>query len=185
MSSNIQVQRICEYCQNQFTARTTVTRFCSKQCASKASKARIRAAKVKMSNKQIKTALNVHIETVKAKEYLTVKDAALLLNCSARSIYRMIDSNTIKAVNLAERKTTIKRSDIDALFDNHKPKQNIRRIEPNQMDISDYYSMGEIQTKYGISEKALYEVIKRNKIQKHKDGRFVYVLKDNIDSIFN
>ena len=53
------------------------------------------------------------------------------------------------------------------------------------VDISDYYSMGEIQTKYGISEKALYEVIKRNKIQKHKDGRFVYVLKDNIDSIFN
>ena len=38
MSSNIFVQRICEECGNEFTARTTVTRFCGDRCAKRAYK---------------------------------------------------------------------------------------------------------------------------------------------------
>ncbi|HVX01156.1 MAG TPA: helix-turn-helix domain-containing protein, partial [Candidatus Babeliaceae bacterium] len=56
------------------------------------------------------------IEEVKAKEFLTVKDVARLLNFSIRTTYRMIEQGNIKAVNLSERKTLIKRSDIDKLF---------------------------------------------------------------------
>ena len=32
MSSNIQIQRVCEFCGNEFTARTTVTKLCSAKC---------------------------------------------------------------------------------------------------------------------------------------------------------
>ena len=38
MSSNIFSQRICEECGNQFTTRTTVTRFCGDRCAKRAYK---------------------------------------------------------------------------------------------------------------------------------------------------
>ena len=43
MSSKIEVQRICQYCEQEFTARTTVTKYCSHKCGQRAYKARKRA----------------------------------------------------------------------------------------------------------------------------------------------
>jgi excisionase family DNA binding protein len=47
------------------------------------------------------------IEELKKKEFLTVRDAAILLNCSIRTAYRLIEHGNIKAVNIAEKKTLI------------------------------------------------------------------------------
>lgn len=116
MSSNIQVQRICQHCGNEFTARTTVTQFCGDNCAKRAYKVRQRAGKVERSNKETQRIKNQPIEELKAKEFLTVREVARLLNCSVRSAYYYIDSGTIKAVNLGQRITRVKRSEIDRLF---------------------------------------------------------------------
>ena len=113
MSSNIKVQRICQHCGKEFTARTTVTKYCSDTCAKRAYKARQRAAKVEASNKEIQRIKTQPIEELKAKEFLTVRDTATLLSCSVRTAYRLIENGTIKAVNLAERMTRVKRSDLD------------------------------------------------------------------------
>ncbi|MDQ3049376.1 MAG: helix-turn-helix domain-containing protein [Bacteroidota bacterium] len=56
------------------------------------------------------------IEELKAKEFLTVRDAASLLNCSIRTVYYYIQSGDIKALNLGQRITRVKRSEIDKLF---------------------------------------------------------------------
>jgi len=45
--------------------------------------------------------------------------------------------------------------------------------------------MKEVETKYGISEKALYELIKRNSIPKIKNSRNVFVPKILIDKIMH
>ena len=47
---------------------------------------------------------------------MTVRDVAALLNSSLRTVYRLIESGNIKAVNISQRKTLVKRSDIDSLF---------------------------------------------------------------------
>ena len=116
MSSKIQVQRICEHCGNVFTARTTVTRFCSHRCGSAAHKQKVRVGKVEQSNKETQRIKTQPIEELKAKEFLTVRELAQLLNCSICSVYRYINSGTIKAVNLGQRITRIKRLDIEKLF---------------------------------------------------------------------
>ena len=56
------------------------------------------------------------IEEVKAKAFLTVRDVATLLNSSVRTIYRLIEEGNIRAVNIAQRKTLVKRSEIDRIF---------------------------------------------------------------------
>jgi excisionase family DNA binding protein len=116
MSSNIQVQRICQHCGNEFTARTTTTLYCSHRCNSAAYKAKERAVKVEQSNKQTQQIKTKPIEELKAKEFLTVREVARLLNCSVRSAYSYIESGTIKAVNLGQRVTRVKRTEIDKLF---------------------------------------------------------------------
>ena len=117
MSSKIEVQRICQHCGNEFTARTTVTRYCSHRCNSAAHKASIKALKVEISNKETDIIIKQPIELLKAKDFLTVKEVAALLNCSVRSVYYYIGNGNIKAVSLSQRVTRIKRTDIDKLFE--------------------------------------------------------------------
>src|SRR5690606_35607813 len=103
MSSNIKIQRICQYCNNEFTARTTVTKYCSHKCASRAYKDRTRKKKVEKSNTETKKGIARPFDVGKAKVILTGRDVSILVCCSMRTAYRLIDNGTIQAVNLAER----------------------------------------------------------------------------------
>ncbi len=196
MSSNIKVQRICQYCGKEFTARTTVTKYCSHRCASRANKEKKRAEKVQKSNIETKKTKNKPIEELKAKEFLTVTEVSQLINCSRQNVYKLINSGKLKATNILEKKTIIRRVDLDALF-TELPDTDIRESIPEQQkkdlstwreagqfDISDCYTISEVQEKYGISDKALYDIIKRNHIPKIKKGWYAYVPKPLIDQVF-
>jgi|SRR5690625_2413057 len=116
MSSNIRVERICEYCNESFIAKTTRTRYCSHRCNQRHYKVRQREKKIAKSNKETKAIIRQPLEQVKNKDFLTVKDTATLLNCSRQTIYTLINSGQLKAVNLKEKKTTIARATINELF---------------------------------------------------------------------
>lgn len=183
MSSNIQLQRICQHCGSEFTAKTTVTQYCGDTCAKRAYKARQKAAKMEASNQQTKAIKNKPMQDLRAKEYLTIRDTATLINCSRQTVYNLISNGTLKAVNLSERKTIIKRSAIDKLFElQHLPQASKEPVQP-AFAPTDCYTLSEVQNLYSISEKALHEVIKRNGIPKYKQGIFAYVPKAAIDGI--
>lgn len=183
MSSKIKVQRICHYCGTEFTALTTVTKYCSQRCGSMANKAKKRAEKLEKSNNETKQIKTKPIEELKAKEFLTVREVARLLNCSVRSAYYYIESGKIKAVNLGQRITRIKRTEIDKLFEQPQPEQP--KPEANQFDITDCYTINEVLKKYSISETALHNLIKRKSIPKIKKGWYAYVPKPIIDKFLS
>ena len=181
MSSNIRLQRICQHCGKDFIAKTTVTKYCGDICAKRAYKARKRNEKIGKAKNEVKQIKIQPIEEIKAKEFLNVREVATLLGCSIRTTYRLIDNGTIKSVNLAKRMTRIKRSELDKLLELPKPKLKLN--DDLQIDLEDCYTLTEIQNKFGISEKALYELINRNRIHKIKNGRYVYVKKSKIDQL--
>lgn len=149
MSSNIKVQRICQHCGQEFTARTTITLYCSHRCNSAAYKAKQRAGKVEQSNTETQHIKTHSIEELNAKEFLTVREVARLLNCSVRSAYYYIESGTIKAVNLGQRITRVKRSDIDKLFE--QPQAVTPQTEQKHYDISECYNLTEVLDKYSLT----------------------------------
>ena len=183
MSTKITVNRICQYCGKEFIAQKTTTRYCSMTCNRRDYKEKVRNQKVARTNKETKEVKTNHLEDIKAKEFLTVKDMALLLDCSVRSVYYYIESGKLAAVNLGQRITRIKRSHVDKLFDELPIPEPVPEPDPFQYDINECYGLTEIQIKYGISDKALYELIKRNSILKIKIGRYTYVPKVAIDKI--
>ena len=187
MSTNIKVQRICQYCGKEFTARTTVTQFCGDRCAKLAYKARKKAEKIENSNAETKKILAKPIEEIKTKEFLTVRDISKLLNCSRPTVYRLISKGIINGINLAQRKTTIPRSEIDKLFSVEivsKPYSDPETEEPEiQFDIDEWYHLKEVQEKFGISESALRNLIKRMNIPKVKNAGLTYVPKISIDNL--
>jgi excisionase family DNA binding protein len=185
MSTNIQVQRICQHCGKEFTAKTTVTQYCSEICGKKAYKVRKKAEKIAASNKETRQIIIKPIEELKVKEFLTVPEVARLLNCSTRSIYYHIRSGNINAGNLAQRLTRIRRTDLNKLFEKQQSTEAEPKVEQENLDIqiSDCYSLDEVRKKYGISDKALYTLIKRNGLVKLKKGSKAYVPKKLIDNI--
>lgn len=187
MSSNIEIQKICQFCKNQFTAKKTTTKYCSLKCSSKAYKQRDKNQKIENTNLETITIKNKTLLNIKLKEYLTVKEVSLLLGFSTRTIYRLINQNKVIAYNFSERMTVIKRSDIDALFETPDPEFEIviRRVEKKkQAEIKDCYTITEIQEKFNISNGALYNLLKRKNIPKFSKGKFTYVAKKDIETLF-
>ena len=86
-------------------------------------------------------------------------------------------------MNLGQRITRVKRSEIDKLFE--QPQPVTPQPEQMQFDISDCYNLTEVQSKYGISLTAVQNLIKRNSIPKIKKGWFAYVPKTVIDKLLS
>ncbi len=116
MSSNIHIQRICEYCKEEFTARTTKTKYCSHKCNNRHYKEKTKGAKISKSNEETTQKITLEVEKLNVLDFLTVKEVSVLLNCSIKTVYRNIKNGTIKTINLGSRTTRIKRSDINDLF---------------------------------------------------------------------
>lgn len=184
MASNIEVQRICEYCGNEFTGKTTVTKYCSHVCNRRHYKQKLKEKKVLTSQKETVNK-SIGLDVIQVKEYLTVKDVSKLLGCSVRTVYYLIEEGTIKARNLGKRLTRVKRSEIDNYFNSIEVKETEPIPEPESFfsEISDCLTIKEVLANYPISEKALSEVIKRNNIPKLKKGWYTYVPKKLIEPV--
>ncbi len=184
MTSFLKLKRICECCSREFFSKTTVTRFCSVSCRSKAGKQKIRAEKIKVSNEETLKLKMLQLEELKKKEFLTVRDVASLLSCSVRSVYYYIDNNTIEAVNIGRRMTRIKRSSIDKLL--IKPEPEITygaEDKPIEYTLADCIGTYEVRRKYQISESTLRSLIIRNNIPRLRKGSLAYVPKELIEGL--
>lgn len=182
MSSNIRVQRICDYCKTEFTAKTTVTKYCSKSCNKKSYKKRIKDEKINSSKSKIFQVKVQPFEELKIKPYLSITETSKLIGISRRTLYRMIQRGDLNVAKIGSR-TIIRRSDIENLFESPQPSLPIS--QSFEYKISDCYTIGEVIKKYGVSEKALFEIIKRSNVPKLKKGWYTYVPKFKIDNILS
>lgn len=150
-------------------ARTTVTRFCSHICNSRYGKRKVRELKIQASEMQVVAATAMDVI---AAEFLTVREAAGLLNTSVRSIYHIIQSGRIKAIRLTPRKTLVKRIDIDQMLSLPEFQVPILKALKKNPHEKYCYSMTEVQEVLSFSEKVLWDLLNRNNIPKYRDGKF-------------
>lgn len=179
MSSTIEVQRICQYCGNQFTARTTVTQYCSHKCSQRAYKVRAREEKVQTSNRETQRIKTQPIEALRAKPFLSVVEAGKLMGVSRRTVYRMMDRGELPTAKAGAR-TIVRRSDIERLFDEPQPVKPIREPKP----VTEFYTAKEIEEKYFIKYGRLNAIIKEKNIPKTVHNGKLLVSKPHIDRYF-
>src|SRR5665647_924420 len=95
MSSNIKIVKICEYCQEEFIAKTTTTKCCSDNCSKRFYKLKIKNDKIAQA--ELKTEIKrkpkafiteEEIKVIQAKQNLTLKEAAILLNITPLTLRR-------------------------------------------------------------------------------------------------
>lgn len=110
MSSNIKVGRICQTCGKLFTARTTVTKCCSDRCSKIAYKKRIKEEKVAASIQETEEKISKSIKILKNKDFLSLEEAAKVLNLSRTSIYRLRKEGGIQFVLRGKKKLIPKKA---------------------------------------------------------------------------
>ena len=196
MSSNIKINKFCQHCGLEFIARTTVTKYCCHKCAQRAYKANVRELRLQLSKtdsqievKQSKPKQNPDTYfDIKTLDYLTVREAAVLLKCDRRTVYRLIKSGRLPAGNLSIRRIRILKKDIDALFVIQKEiiqKTIIPEEELKYTPLKDCYTIGQILKEYNLSQMSLDTLIKRHNIYKFQKGRFVYIPRKLIEPILD
>lgn len=117
MSTNIQIKKTCEYCSEEFIARTTKTRYCSHRCNQRHYKQLKREEKIQHAEKleREKKEDTTTLKNIAVKKYLSIKEAAQLLGVSERTFYRLMKDGKIKSHKLGGR-TIIRQIDIENLF---------------------------------------------------------------------
>lgn len=182
MASQIRIQRICQHCGNEFTAKTTVTKYCGDVCSKRAYKARKKAGKIEASNEETKAILEKPLTHIQGKDFLSISEVCQLFKVSRTTVWRLMKEGKVQAAKIG-RKKFITRSSIDALFQPELIQPKATEEQAKELNIDDCWNMGEIQKIFGIHDKTLYSIIKRFDIPKMQKGKFVYVPKERIIEI--
>lgn len=181
--SKLKIPKVCEHCKKPFEAKTVLTRFCSRQCVNKADHARKMGAKEEAKSQSEKEQKTKVIADIQSRPYISIAEATLLFGISKDTLRRLIKSGKIPAYNLGQRLTRISRVHLEALFVSIAIPEPISE-PPKEYKPEDCYTIGEVQKKFGISDKTLYLAIKRLNIDKIPIGKYVYVPKEQIDKVF-
>jgi excisionase family DNA binding protein len=95
MSSNMRIVKICAFCKQEFIARKTTTETCSDPCAKRLYKVKqkekaIQRAKLETEVKRMPYAYitEEQVKAIQSKEWLTLVEAALLMNVSPLTLRR-------------------------------------------------------------------------------------------------
>ncbi len=187
----MKIAKKCKYCGNQFMAQTLKTQYCSMPCNQKHYK--IRQKKIKKLNelkppiqKEEIIPFNLKLSQIKFKEFVSLKEALLLLGISRTSLWRLIKNNHITSAKLGSR-VFLRKKDLKKLLDNqidNNYSENIILNKGIEKYKNEYFSIGEITKNYCISASAIERHIINNNLKKIKKGRFVYVLKSDVIKLF-
>ena len=109
MSSHIRIQKTCQHCKKVFTARTTVTRFCSDDCAKRNYKKRMREEKLQAAKADASEQAQEHLlslaeaTTATEKEFVDIRQLSLLVGLSERTLFRLIQSEDFPKLKVGRR----------------------------------------------------------------------------------
>jgi excisionase family DNA binding protein len=106
MSSNLSLKKVCQHCGNVFTAKTTVTKFCSDDCAKKNYKLRKREEAILVSNSQTKESLLTKTTNgperivIDQQELINIRMLSAVSSIGERTLYRLIKDKEFPKVKI-------------------------------------------------------------------------------------
>lgn len=176
----MEYKKRCQWCGVPFIAHKLTTLYCCKACWDKAYEAKRRQSKREAQRLEVESARPV-VESIGTKEFLNPTEAARLLGVSRASMYRYMEQGVIKVLRTPAR-TIVRRSDIEALFDN--PPAYIKRNNNKLNMLGETYSMLDITKKYNISKRVAESRIRKFDILKIMHGRNIFYRREDIHKYF-
>jgi excisionase family DNA binding protein len=117
MSSNIKVNKICIDCGEIYIAKTTVTKYCSHKCASRAYKKRKKKEKLKEFEKKELTIIPQLLKNpnLADRSILSIEETCIFIGISKPTFYRISKSGQLQTTKIG-RRVFVTRNEIKRLF---------------------------------------------------------------------
>ena len=176
-----EIKRKCKVCGKIFVAKTLDSHYCSPKCG-----------KVAWKRKKDAKDKNALLEAIARqvpdiREYISVKEAVAMFGVERNTLYRLIKSGRIPAVNIGTRLIRIKRSDMENRFltrpesiaEKEKPIPKLYSMEPE-----DCYTITQVCEKYHINDSSVWAHVRKYSIPSRQIGNYVYVPKQEIDNLY-
>ena len=176
-----EIKRKCKVCGKVFVAKTLDSHYCSPKCS-----------KVAWKRKKDAKDKNARLEAIARqvpdiREYISVKEAVAMFGVERNTLYRLIKSGRIPAVNIGTRLIRIKRSDMEKLFLT-RPKSLAEKEKPipklYSMEPEDCYTIAQVCEKYHINDSSVWAHVRKYSIPSRQIGNYVYVPKQEIDNLY-
>lgn len=176
------IQKTCAQCGKLFVPKTVTSVYCSGKC----SDAAYRKKKAqKKEDERLKSIANAIPEE---RQYISIPEAIALYGVAKSTLYRLIRQSTIPAINLGTRLLRISRTELEQMFPARESITAAAKPEPvsklYSLEPEDCYTIGEIATKFGISDSTVYKHIRKFSIPTRQIGNFVYAPKTEIDNLY-
>ena len=178
-----EIKRKCKACGKVFVAKTLDSHYCSPKCS-----------KVAWKRKKDAKDKNARLEAIARqipdiREYISVKEAVAMFGVERNTLYRLIKSGRIPAVNIGTRIIRIKRSDMENRFltrpesiaeiaEKERPIPKLYSMEPE-----DCYTITQVCEKYHINDSSVWAHVRKYSIPSRQIGNYVYVPKQEIDNL--
>lgn len=151
---------VCKYCGQTFIGSFPWTKYCSHQCGSKAIKENLKLARIAEDSEAV---MEQRREALSKKEFVSLSEAARLLDISRPTLYKKIEDEGIEVVDLGPRTKRIRVADLLATSGKSAPSdQPFPQIGKPK---GDYVSVQEAMEAFGMNRAHLYRWTKDTDIQ--------------------
>ena len=122
MSSNMLLKKVCQHCGNVFTAKTTVTKFCSDDCAKKNYKLRKKQEAIFSSNNETQKIILAEPKIKREKivtdeqELIDIRVLAAVTSIGERTLYRIVKDKEFPKIKIGRSLLFHKKSVIDYII---------------------------------------------------------------------
>lgn len=173
-------RKICQQCGREFLAYKSTTACCSDRCANLADKHRKRNERLKQTSIDVRETERLALLD---KNFLTLSDAAKLMQVSRNTIYKIIHLYSIQLHRFTERTVRIARADLDkAAFNN----LNYTKATVQEKDdvLTNRMTREQVMEAYGITHSWFYSTIKKHDLNIIHLGCKAFYDKEEMDRIF-
>ena len=177
----IEIKRRCTFCGKEFIIKTLDSYYCCPKC-SKAAHARKKRAEEKERQMALIAKM---VPTI--RDFVSVKEAVAIYGVERQTLYRLLRKGIIPYINIGERMTRIRRTDLDKMFLKRPIARAIKEVPLKKLyslEPEDCYTIGEICEKYHINDSSVWAHIRKYSIPSRQIGNFVYVPKEEIDKLY-
>jgi predicted DNA-binding transcriptional regulator AlpA len=122
MSSNMSLKKICQHCGDVFTAKTTVTKFCSDDCAKKNYKLRKKQEAIASRNNATQKIILAEQKNKRDKiafdeqELIDIKVLSAVTSIGERTLYRIVKDKEFPKIKIGRSLLFHKRTVIDYII---------------------------------------------------------------------
>lgn len=179
-TAKYEIKRKCKCCGAIFLAKSLDSYYCSRACSDKGYKQR------KALKQQRERWDKVIGEIPDLRDYISVAEAEAMFGVCAKTIRRLINSGKVSSINLGQRLTRVRKSELMGILPlREEPVDTSRALpKPYNLEPEDCYTIGEIAEKFSIGETTVYAHIRKYSIPIRQIGRFVYAPKSEIDRLY-